>query len=68
VEHQDPIGSPQGSGKGSSEIVTITGVDLSTLPFSIDQIKLAVNDLATIIRMEDMPTDAQLAFNEQEMF
>jgi len=60
--------SAQVSGGGGSEIITLTGVDLSTLPFTADQIKLAVNELAIQIRMEDITADSHPTFTEQDIF
>ena len=54
------------SSQSAPRIITVTGIELSQLPFTVDQIKLAVNELALQIRMEELvsvgQTDPAAAF------
>ena len=48
------------------QIVTVTGVDLSDLPLTLDQIKEAVEQLVYQIRMEDLP-EGQMPVDQEAM-
>ena len=53
-ETNPPSGTSAGEGEDENEtkIITVTGVDLSTLPFSMEQIKEAVFELERQIQLE----------------
>lgn len=50
------------------DVMTVTGVDLNALPLSVEQIKIAVSELAQQIRLEEMPTaDSHHVFADPEL-
>lgn len=52
---QSPPKPDDGMDEGEPQIITVTGVDLSTLPFTTEQVKEAVYQLEIMIRMDDLP-------------
>ena len=49
------------------QLVTVTGVELESLPFTVEQIKEAIFELSIQLHMEDLPPEVLSGADPQAM-